>query len=78
MEICINTGRVSDAIVDKVKTGTITSLIAEGRFYGMQTFDQHLVELYRDRVITLDDAMSASSSPHDLEVELRRLGLVAS
>ena len=44
----------------------------------MQTFDQHLVELYRDRAITLDDAMSASSSPHDLEVELRRLGLVAS
>ncbi len=78
MEVCINTGRVSDAIVDKSKTGTITSLIAEGGFYGMQTFDQHLVALYRDRVITLDEAMSASSSPHDLEVELRRLGLVAS
>ena len=78
MEVCINTGRVSDAIVDKGKTGTITSLIAEGGFYGMQTFDQHLVALYRDRVITLDEAMSASSSPHDLEVELRRLGLVAS
>ncbi len=78
MEVCINTGRVSDAIVDKAKTGTITSLIAEGGFYGMQTFDQHLVALYRDRVITLDEAMSASSSPHDLEVELRRLGLVAS
>ena len=78
MEVCINTGRVSDAIVDKSKTGTITSLIAEGGFYGMQTFDQHLVALYRDRVITLDEAMSASSSPHDLEVELRRLGRVAS
>jgi twitching motility protein PilT len=78
MEVCINTGRVYDAIVDKTKTGTITSLIAEGGFYGMQTFDQHLVALYRDRVITLDEAMSASSSPHDLEVELRRLGLVAS
>ncbi len=78
MEICISTGRVADAIVDKSKTGTITSLIAGGGFYGMQTFDQHLVALYRDRVITLDEAMSASSSPHDLEVELRRLGLLAS
>ena len=77
MEICINTGRIADAIVDKTKTGTITSLISEGRFYGMQSFDQHLVALYRDRVITLDEAKSASSSPHDLEVELRRLGLVA-
>ena len=61
----------------RTKTGTITSLISEGRFYGMQSFDQHLVALYRDRVITLDEAKSASSSPHDLEVELRRLGLVA-
>jgi twitching motility protein PilT len=78
MEICINTGRVSDAIIDKTKTGTILSLITEGRFYGMQSFDQHLVALYRDRVITLEDAMATSTSPHDLEVELRRLGLVAS
>lgn len=78
MEICINTGRVADAIVDRSKTGTITSLVAEGAFYGMQTFDQHLVTLYRDGVITLEAAMEASSSPHDLEVELRRLGLVAS
>jgi len=78
MEICINTGRVADAIVEKSKTGTITSLIAGGGFYGMQTFDQHLVTLYRDRVITLEEAMAASSSPHDLEVELRRLGLLAS
>jgi twitching motility protein PilT len=78
MEICINTGRVADAIVDGTKTGTITQLVQQGSFYGMQTFDQHLVTLYRDKVITLDAAMSASSSPHDLEVELRRLGLVAS
>jgi len=78
MEICINTGRVADAIIDKAKTGTIMSLIAEGGFYGMQTFDQHLVTLYRDRVITLEEAKAASTSPHDLEVELRRLGLVAS
>ncbi len=78
MEICINTGRVADAIVDGTKTGTITQLVQQGSFYGMQTFDQHLVVLYRDKVITLEAAMEASSSPHDLEVELRRLGLVAS
>jgi twitching motility protein PilT len=43
----------------------------------MQTFDQHLVALIRDGVVTLEAAMSASTSPHDLTVELRRLGLVA-
>jgi twitching motility protein PilT len=77
MEICINTGRIADAISDPDKTSSIHSLIAEGGFYGMQTFDQHLTELFRDGVITLDAAMDASTSPHDLMVELRRLGLVA-
>jgi twitching motility protein PilT len=43
----------------------------------MQTFDQHLVSFIRDGVITLEAAMAASTSPHDLTVELRRLGLVA-
>ena len=77
MEIAVGTGRIADAIADPEKTSTISQLIAEGTYYGMQTFDQHLVTLIRDGVITLDDAMAASTSPHDLTVELRRLGLVA-
>jgi len=77
MEICVNTGRISDAVTDPEKTADITQLIKEGGFYGMQTFDQHLVGLIRDGVVSLDAAMMASTSPHDLTVELRRLGLVA-
>jgi twitching motility protein PilT len=77
MEICVNTGRIADAIADPDKTSTINQLISEGAYYGMQTFDQHLVALIRDGVVTLEAAMAASTSPHDLTVELRRLGLVA-
>jgi twitching motility protein PilT len=77
MEIAVNTGRIADAIVDPEKTSTITQLVREGGFYGMQTFDQALVGLIRDGVVTLEAAMHASTSPHDLTVELRRLGLVA-
>jgi twitching motility protein PilT len=77
MEVGVNTGRIAEAIAEPDKTSTITTLISEGGFYGMQTFDQHLVALFRDGVITLEAAMGASTSPHDLMVELRRLGLVA-
>ncbi|MGL5856909.1 MAG: type IV pilus twitching motility protein PilT [Angustibacter sp.] len=77
MEIAVNTGRIADAIADPDKTGTLEEIIAEGEYYGMQTFDQHLVTLIRDGVVTLEDAMNAASNPHDLTVELRRLGLVA-
>ena len=77
MEVAVCTGRMADAIADPDKTSTITELIKEGGYYGMQTFDQHLVQLIRDGVVTLEDARLASSNPHDLQVELRRLGLVA-
>ena len=39
----------------------IGQLIAEGTYYGMQTFDQHLVALIRDGVISLEAAMQAST-----------------
>jgi twitching motility protein PilT len=77
MEVAVNTGRIADAIADPEKTSTIAQLVREGGFYGMQTFDQALVALIRDGVVTLEAAMHASTSPHDLTVELRRLGLVA-
>jgi twitching motility protein PilT len=77
MEIMVNTGRLAEAIAEPDKTNTMTALIADGTYYGMQTFDQHLISLIRDGVITLEDAMTASSAPHDLTVALRRLGLVA-
>jgi twitching motility protein PilT len=77
VEICVNTGRVADAIIDPEKTSTITQLIADGGFYGMQTFDHHLMNLIQDGAVSIADAMAVSSNPHDLTVELRRVGLVA-
>jgi twitching motility protein PilT len=76
-EVCVNTGRIADAIADPEKTGTIGALVADGAYYGMQSFDQHLVALVRDGVVSVDDALASSSHPHDLSVELRRIGLVA-
>jgi twitching motility protein PilT len=46
-------------------------VIAEGSFYGMQTFDQALVELVRAGLVTSVDAAVAASQPHDFELKLR-------
>jgi twitching motility protein PilT len=62
----------SDAIAEPEKTSSIPQLIAEGGYYGMQTFDQHLVQLVQAGTVTLADAMAASTSPHDLTVQLRQ------
>jgi twitching motility protein PilT len=77
VEVCVATGRIAEAILDPEKTNQITELVSQGGYYGMQTFDQHLVALVRDGVVTVDAAAAVASKPHDLAVELRRLGLVA-
>jgi hypothetical protein len=33
----------------------------------MRTFDQHLVELYKEGLISLEDALSAATSPHEFQ-----------
>jgi Tfp pilus assembly pilus retraction ATPase PilT len=69
--------RDAEAIADPDRTGDLTAIMAESGFYGMQTFDQHLIALYRGGVIELEDALGVASSPHDLQVALRNQGLVA-
>ena len=43
-EILVMTGRVHDMIIDPKLTGQLPEVIAEGGYYGMQTFDQHLLQ----------------------------------
>ena len=76
-EVLINTGRTADAIVEPQENPPLADLIADGEYYKMQTFDQHLFDLVRDGVITYEEACSASSNPQDLTVELRSAGIIA-
>jgi twitching motility protein PilT len=77
LEVLVNTGRTAEAIADPERTGDLTAIMADSNFYGMQTFDQHLITLFRDGVVTVDDALGVASNPHDLRVSLRNQGLVA-
>jgi twitching motility protein PilT len=76
VEVLINTGRVAERIMDPEQTFTIPDVIAEGEFYGMQTFDQALVRLSRDGLVTVEDAKDAATNPHDLVLALQAAQLV--
>jgi len=66
VEIMRNTSTIQDLIVDPERTTEVRDLIAGGQTqYGMQTFDQHLMELYQGDLITLEVAKSAATSPAD-------------
>jgi twitching motility protein PilT len=67
-EILRMTGRVRDMILDPDQTGRLGEVIAEGAYYGMQTFDQALFEHLKAGRITMDDALPAATSPHDFKL----------
>jgi twitching motility protein PilT len=75
VEVLVMTARIYDFILDPAELYRIEDAVAEGGYYGMQTFDQHLLQLYAEDEITLRDAMAAATNPHDLKVALRSAGL---
>lgn len=78
IEVLVMNGRIFDLIVNPEQTHLIHDIIAESDFYGMQTFDQSLLTLFRDGLVSLPAAMEASSRPHDFELMLRQAGLLES
>jgi twitching motility protein PilT len=77
VEVLVMTTRTFEFMVDADQLPMITDAIAEGGYYGMQTFDQHLLELYRDGEVSLRDALATATNPHDFRVSLRGEGLAS-
>ena len=76
-EILVNTEAVRDQMRDMSKAMSIPQLIKDGAVpYGMQSFDQSLMNWYQKGVITYDDALFAATNP--AEFALRAQGISAS
>jgi twitching motility protein PilT len=67
-EVLTMTGRVRDLISNPDETSKLSEVIAEGSYYGMQTFDQALLTLYQDGKISMDEALKAATHPHDFKL----------
>ena len=72
VEVLVATGRVFDKIVNADETHEIEEVILEGEYYGMQTFDQSLLGLYKQGAIDLREALAASTRPHDLRLMIEQ------
>jgi twitching motility protein PilT len=67
-EILRMTGRARDMILDPDQTDRLREVIAEGEYYGMQTFDQALLQHVQAGRVAMEDAVQAASSPHDFKL----------
>jgi len=74
IEIMITTSRIRDFILNQDQAMLIADAIKEGDFYGMQTFDQALLGLYEEGLITLSDAAQMASNPHDFKLLVQQHG----
>ncbi len=74
LELMVMTKRIRDLVLDPKQTFKIQDAIKEGDYYGMQTFDQSLLQLYRDGLVTLQDAALVASSPHDFKLMAQQEG----
>ncbi len=71
VEVMIATNRIRECIDDKEKTKQIHDAIAQGFIsYGMQTFDQSLMQLYTKQLITYDEALRQSTNPDDFALKV--------
>jgi twitching motility protein PilT len=75
VEVLVMNGRVRDLILNSEQTHMIRDIVEESGFYGMQTFDQALLALYRSGLVDLTAAMAAATNQHDFQIMLKQEGL---
>ncbi|MCF7988519.1 MAG: PilT/PilU family type 4a pilus ATPase [Methylovulum sp.] len=69
IEILLSSQLVRDLIL-KGEVQNIKEAMEKSENIGMQTFDSHLMRLYTDGIISLDDALQNSDSPNNLKLKI--------
>ena len=72
VEVLIANSRVAERILDPELSHELDHEMASGDLYGMQTFDQSLMQLYRAGLIARTDALAHANEPAEMRFELDR------
>ena len=74
-EVMVVTGTIRDCILDVDRIDDIHDHIEEGtQQYGSQTFDQHLMALVQQELISFDVAKAAANNPNDFDLKMNVFG----
>ncbi len=75
IEVLINQGLVRELIL-KGEIGKIHDVMEQNNSIGMSTFDQSLMRLFMDNLITEDTAISNSDKPSDMKIKVQQAKMV--
>lgn len=70
VEVMIGTEAIRDYITDPAKIKEVRDLIKDGGQYGMQTFDQAVIHLYRQGLITYEIGLQYASTPDEFRLRI--------
>jgi twitching motility protein PilT len=73
-EVLRNSARVQAMLLNADELVNLHDAIADGGYYGMQTFDQALLHFVQNGQVALEDALPLSSRPHDFRLLLESGG----
>ena len=72
VEVLVSTARVRECIVEKDKTSEINDAITRGyTSYGMQSFDQSLMFMLQEKLITYEEALKHCTNPDDFALRVK-------
>jgi twitching motility protein PilT len=72
VEVMVSTGLIKECIRIPERQRELRDVIARGyTTYGMQTFDQSLMQLWKDELITFEEALGQASNPEDFALKAR-------
>jgi twitching motility protein PilT len=74
VEIMRSTRMIQECIKDPAKTHELTGYLERSRGEGMQSFDQHLLDLLRANKVSVETAMNHASNPTDFKTKLEMEG----
>ncbi|MFP4097217.1 MAG: PilT/PilU family type 4a pilus ATPase [Alphaproteobacteria bacterium] len=75
VEVMINQGLVRELIL-KGNNGKIHDVIEQNNSIGMQTFDQSLMRLFMDDLISEEVVISSSDKPTDMKIKMQQVQLM--
>jgi twitching motility protein PilT len=72
-EVMVNTARMRECLTDGGDSSELLQIIAEGDYYGMQTFDQSLLDLVARGEVLTAEATAMAINAHNFRLELKQL-----
>jgi twitching motility protein PilT len=70
VEVLVVTALARKAIAEN-QMHDVQEAIRQGQYYGMESFHQSLLKLYRDGMVKIEDALEAASNPEELMMAIR-------